>query len=291
MVAGASKASPHSTFISHPAAKLYAASDTEMAGFDALLGTTVIMVAHPDDEVIGFGALMQQMRRPVVVFATDGAPHDPYFWKDYGSREAYAEVRRQEARQALAIAGAEPVFLSDRVAGGIADQELFRRLPQAAEACARVIDEIRPQALLTLSYEGGHPDHDSACFLSVVTGRQVGTPVWESPLYHRDPDGKGAVQKFHQISGEEIELKVETAAMRKKVEMFHTYKSQKLVLDGFRPEVETFRPVANYDFTRRPMPWKLNYELWQWKMSGEEVAQAFADCLHSSQLGLEKGRV
>lgn len=246
-----------------------------MAGLDALLGTTLILVAHPDDEVIGFGALMQQMRRPVVVFATDGAPHDPYFWKDFGSREAYAEVRRHEARAALAIAGAEPVFLSDRVAGGIADQELFCRLPQAAEACSKVVDEIRPQALLTLSYEGGHPDHDSACFLSVVIGRQMGIPVWETPLYHRDPDGKGAVQKFHQRSGEEVEIKVEAEAMRKKVEMFHTYKSQKLVLDVFRPELETFRPVANYDFTRRPMPWKLNYELWQWKMSGDEVASEF----------------
>jgi LmbE family N-acetylglucosaminyl deacetylase len=262
-----------------------------MASFDVLLGTTVIVVAHPDDEVIGFGALMQQMRRPVVVFATDGAPHDPYFWKDYGSREAYAEVRRQEARAALAIAGAEPVFLSDRVSGGIADQELFRRLSQAAEAYARVVDEIRPHALLTLSYEGGHPDHDSACFLSTLIGRQMEIPVWESPLYHRDPDGKGVVQKFHQRSGEEVEIKVEEDAIRKKLEMFHTYKSQKLVLDGFRPEVERFRPLANYDFTKRPMSWKLNYEFWQWKMSGDEVAQAFADYLHSSEMSGEKQRV
>jgi N-acetylglucosamine malate deacetylase 2 len=254
-----------------------------MAGFDALLETTLILVAHPDDEVIGFGALMQQMRRPVVVFATDGAPHDPYFWKDYGSREAYAEVRRQEARQALAIAAAEPVFLSDYVADGIADQELFCRLPHAAEAVAKVIGEIRPQALLTLSYEGGHPDHDSACFLSVVNGRQMGIPVWEAPLYHRDPNGKGAVQKFHQLSGEEVEINVEAGAMRKKLEMFHTYKSQKLVLDGFHPEIETFRPVANYDFTRRPMPWKLNYELWQWKMSGDEVAGEFRKYLDAER--------
>ena len=291
MVAGASKGFTSQAYADDdPAAKPDVASDTEMAGFDALLGTTVIVVAHPDDEVIGFGALMQQMRKPVVVFATDGAPHDPYFWKDYGSRDAYAEVRRQEARAALAIAGAEPVFLSDHVAGGIADQELFRRLPQAAEACGKLIREIRPQALLTLSYEGGHPDHDSACFLSAMIGRQRGIPVWEAPLYHRDPDGKGAVQKFHQRSGEEVELKVEAEAMRKKVEMFHTYKSQNLVLDGFRPEIETFRPMANYDFTRRPMPWKLNYELWQWKMSGDEVAQAFADYLHSTELSGEEQR-
>lgn len=252
-----------------------------MADFDVLLGSTVILVAHPDDEVIGFGAIMQRMRRSVVVFATDGAPRDDYFWKQFGSREAYAEIRRQEARAALSIAGAEPVFLADRVPGGIADQELFQQLPQAAEECGKVLAEIRPDALLTLSYEGGHPDHDSACFIAAVLGRRAGIPVWEAPLYHRDPDGSGVVQKFHQRDGDELQLKVEADAMRKKVEMFHTYKSQKLVLDVFHPEIETFRPMANYDFTRPPMPWKLNYEVWQWNMTGGQVAAAFSVFLRS----------
>ncbi|HET9181629.1 MAG TPA: PIG-L family deacetylase [Candidatus Angelobacter sp.] len=254
-----------------------------MGHFDALLRTTVILVAHPDDEVIGFGAIMQRMRRPVVVFATDGAPRDDYFWKQHGSREAYAEIRRQEARAAVAIAGAEPVFLADRVSGGIADQELFRRLPQAAEELGKLLAEVRPDALLTLSYEGGHPDHDSACFIAAVVGRRRGLSVWESPLYHRDPDGRGVVQKFHQQDGEELQLKVESEAMRRKVEMFHTYKSQKLVLDGFHPEIETFRTMANYDFTRPPMPWKLNYEVWQWSMTGEQVSAAFSDYLRSEE--------
>ena len=94
-----------------------------------LLNKTLIVVAHPDDEVIAFGALMQRMRDAVVVFATDGAPRDDYFWKDYGSREAYARVRREEAGKALSIVGARPVFLDDFVAGDLVDQELFRNLP------------------------------------------------------------------------------------------------------------------------------------------------------------------
>ena len=175
------------------------------------------------------------------------------------------------------------MFLADHVAGGIADQELFRRLPQAMEAFSHAVDELKPEALLTLSYEGGHPDHDSACFIASVIGRRMAIPVWEAPLYHRHPDGKGAIQNFHQRSGEEVDLHVEGEAMQKKVEMFHTYKSQRLVLDGFRPEIETFRPIANYDFTKRPMPWKLNYELWQWQMNGDEVARAFAEYLESEQ--------
>ena len=74
--------------------------------FQQLLGTTVVLVAHPDDEVIGFGALLQKMERGIVVFATDGAPRDEYFWKAHGSREEYSRIRRQEAREALAVVGA-----------------------------------------------------------------------------------------------------------------------------------------------------------------------------------------
>ena len=244
-----------------------------------LLDKTLIVVAHPDDEVIAFGALMQRMRDPVVVFATDGAPRDDYFWKDYGSREAYAEVRRKEAHKALSIVGARPIFLADLVPGSLVDQELFRNLPSALAAIEKVLAAERPDALLTLAYEGGHPDHDSACFIAANCARSHGLPVWEGPLYHRDEKEAGVAQEFIMPTGHEIVTEVRGDALAKKIEMFHTYVSQKLVLDGFRPDLEQFRPIHNYDFTRRPSPWKLNYELWQWKMSGEEVARAFAEAL------------
>jgi LmbE family N-acetylglucosaminyl deacetylase len=254
-----------------------------LSPFQQLLGTTVLLVAHPDDEVIGFGGLMQQMKRAVVVFSTDGAPRDPYFWKSYGSREAYAEVRRQEARKALSAVGATPVFLADRVEGGIADQELFKRLPAAVKGFEEVLAEVKPDCLLTLAYEGGHPDHDAACFIAAQAGKRRSLPVWESPLYHRRADGSGEVQQFPVATGQEIEQQVEGEPLKKKLEMFHSYESQKLTLDLFRPETEQFRPIKDYDFTRPPLDWKLNYELWQWNMTGAEVAAAFAAFLESQK--------
>ncbi len=240
------------------------------------------LVAHPDDEVIAFGALLQQLKDAVVVFATDGAPRDPGFWERYGSREAYAEIRRQEACDALSIVGAHPAFLWERIEGGVADQELFQRLPPAIRAFEHIVTETRPDFLLTLAYEGGHPDHDAACFIASEVGKRMKVPVWESPLYCRHRDGSSATQTFPQKSGKEFELIVEGAALEKKLQMFHTYKSQGLVLDGFRPEIEQYRPVMEYDFTRRPVPWKLNYEMWEWKMTGDEVAEAFASYLRAN---------
>jgi LmbE family N-acetylglucosaminyl deacetylase len=252
------------------------ASKRPMDQLQPLLKKTLMVVAHPDDEVIAFGAIMQRMRDAVVVFATDGAPRDDYFWKDYGSREAYAQVRRQEAHTALSIVGARPIFLADLVPTNLVDQELFRNLPEAFEALGKVMAQERPDAVLTLAYEGGHPDHDSACFLASNCARSIGLPVWEAPLYYRDQNAAGVAQKFVALTGQEIFTPVEGEALEKKMAMFHSYVSQELVLGGFRPELEQFRPMAEYDFTRRPTPWKLNYELWQWQMSGEEVAGAFA---------------
>jgi len=251
-----------------------------------LLGTTLVLVAHPDDEVIACGALMQKMQRAVVVFATDGAPRDEAFWKAYGSRQAYADVRRQEARRALKIVGAYPVFLAERAEDGIADQELFRNLPAAIAALEQVIAQVDPDAVLTLAYEGGHPDHDATCFMAAVVGRRAAIPVWESPLYHRNADGSSSLQRFPTLSGAELELRCECSPLQKKIQMFHTYKSQKLLLDVFRPDLETFRPIADYNFRVPPLPWKLNYELWRWKMSGSEVSAAFDDYLRNELDGI-----
>ena len=66
-----------------------------------LLGKTLVIVAHPDDEIVGCGSLLQRVREPLVLFATDGAPRDRFFWENYGSREAYAQLpaRTKRARR------------------------------------------------------------------------------------------------------------------------------------------------------------------------------------------------
>lgn len=259
------------------------------ADLKPLLGTTLILVAHPDDEVVACGVLMQKMRKAVVVFATDGAPRSEGFWKQFDSRQAYAAARRDEAQQALSSIGAHSIFLADHIEGGIADQELFLNLPAAIAKIEVMVSEIQPDCILTPAYEGGHPDHDAACFIGATLGRRTKVPVWESPLYHRKADGSVAVQTFPELTGAEQELRADGVSPQnarekeKKIAMFHAYKSQGLVLEAFRLEVETFRPLAKYDFTRPPLPWRLNYEHWGWTMTGTELAAAFTRFLQAEK--------
>src|SRR3569832_77010 len=142
---------------------------------DPLLGRTLVLVAHPDDECVICGGLLQRMSHPMVLFTTDGAPHDPYFWQPYGSRERYAEIRAAEARNALQAVGIREFSYLRRPDGSLfIDQELLRNLDSAFAAVSAVVRDLRPDAILTLAYEGGHPDHDTCSFLAALLGDDLG---------------------------------------------------------------------------------------------------------------------
>ncbi len=248
-----------------------------------LLGKTLVIVAHPDDETVGCGALLQRVREPLVLFATDGAPRDRFFWEKYGSREAYARTRYEEARQAMAHLGVERFeFLSpaDHPNKRFADQDLFLNIPQALEAISEIVTHTRPEALLTLAYEGGHPDHDTCAFLAWWIGREHVLPVWEMPLYHRSPGGVMVRQEFIVPEGDEVLFDTTMEEVGRQRLAFEAYESQADTLSLFNPAIERFRPQTNYNFTRPPHPGVLNYEAWQWPVSGAQVVQSFGCCIN-----------
>ena len=262
-------------------------TEFSMSGIDLLapiLGRTMVLVAHPDDESIACGGILQKMRDPFAVFATDGAPDDEYFWGKYGSRAAYTELRQQEARIALKHVGVSDVeFLADQAPEKLQDQKLFRAIPAALTLLRTMIAVKKPEAILTLAYEGGHPDHDTCSFLSAQLGQEFDLPVWEAPLYHRNPNGSGVYQRFVNERGEVIEFSVAGEMLERKLRMLESYKSQFDALPHFAPQGERFRPQFAYDYTQPPHAGKTNYEVWQWNMTAQEVSHAFAAALLSME--------
>src|SRR5690349_7131177 len=237
-----------------------------LAGLTPLLGRTLVIVAHPDDESITCGGLLQRMRNPCVIFATDGAPEDAYFWGRFGSRERYAAIREDEARAALATVGVHQIeFLAKQSEAPLVDQLLYQALPAAFAALTRIVERIKPECVLTLAYEGGHPDHDSVSFLGSQVGRVFAIPVWEAPLYHRNAEGGRVYQRFIEEHGhgDVIEYTVGGDELKAKQAMLACYKSQFDALPSFSVELERFRPQPSYAYSQRPHAGKLNYELWQ----------------------------
>ncbi len=222
------------------------------------------------------------MSDPIVIFAMDGAPRSDFFWKQHGSREAYARVRAAEAERALsAVRVTHLHFLSEP--SPAADQELYLKLDEAYEFLANLIDLELPQAILTHAYEGGHPDHDACAFLGRQAGKHYGLPVWEMPLYHR-ASGEVRRQSFISADGQQV-MELSREELARKRDMYATYSSQASVLADFNAALERFRPMWNYDFSCAPHPGVLNYEAWQWPITGSDLCRAFtAFQQRSSQL-------
>jgi LmbE family N-acetylglucosaminyl deacetylase len=263
-----------------------------------LTGRVLVLVAHADDECVGYGALLQKMREPVLVIATDGAPRDEYFWRRYGSREAYAAVRREEARRAAEVVGVCPgtpdagvpgaplrelVLLAEED-GRLEDQRLFLNLPVAYELLLKLAGRVHPEAIATLAYEGGHPDHDSCSVLGARLGEHRKVPVWEAPLYNRAGGAdKPRVQQFPCESGAEAQVEITEAELARKRAMCAEYASQGDFLQVFEARREVVRPQARYDYARRPHAGPTNYECWQWWMRAEEVSAKFAEFVESGR--------
>jgi N-acetylglucosamine malate deacetylase 2 len=245
-----------------------------------LLKRTLVIVAHPDDECIGAGALLQRIADPVLVFCTDGGPRDSYFWQAHGSREAYVEIRRREA-----AAAADAVGVRTHKFLPIVDQDLYKNLELAVEELEGLVREFRPDALLTLAYEGGHPDHDSCAFLGRIVGERQTLPVWEMPLYHRTSQGPRPQQFLHP-EAEIEELEITPDELTRKQKMVACYSSQGELAKFFDLGRELFRRQAQYNFLKPPRTDVINYEFWQWPIKAAMVCEAFA-AVRASGVGSE----
>jgi N-acetylglucosamine malate deacetylase 2 len=238
-------------------------------------GRTMLIMAHPDDETGGAGFLLQRLTDAMVVFCTDGAPNEPWFWRGCESREAYAAIRRSEALEALSIAGVKGVsFLSNSRPTDFRDQQLHTVLSTAIEMLDRLVRWYVPDSIITTAYEGGHPDHDSCSFICAEVGRRNRVQVYEIPLYHRDDDGRICYQQFGDTTGAEFVIRPSEREVLAKEEMVKRYKSQS-DLDLFTAStVEYYRLQKAYDFTRPPSK-VINYESWGWPVSAAELCGHF----------------
>jgi len=236
---------------------------------------TVLIVAHPDDEAIGAGALLADLPDAVVVHVTDGAPRDDAAARKRGfaTRDDYAEARRNEVVSALRLAGLDESRIRCL---GFVDGESTLRL---VELCHDVIDlmlDLEPDVVLTHPYEGGHTDHDATAFAvhlacGILRREGVQAPVvLELTSYHQR-NGKRVRSEFiarPNVPGLSVDLPAEAQLL--KVRMFEQFASQKACLSEFPVHVERFRLAPRYVFTAAPHDGQLDYERFCSTICGEE---------------------
>ncbi|HEU0167351.1 MAG TPA: PIG-L family deacetylase [Chloroflexota bacterium] len=172
------------------------------------LGRTLLAVhAHPDDESITTGGLLAwahaQGVRTIVVTSTGG---------DIGPRRAPLEgqlvdIRDRELAEALRILGvSRGVRLGYRDSGllGWPDNDhpaSFHAAPldQAAARLAEILDEERPETVVTYAPDGGygHPDHVKAYHVAAAACRLVQPP----PALYAVVFPRRWLRAFEQLTG------------------------------------------------------------------------------------------
>ena len=157
------------------------------------LSSTLVVVAHTDDEILGAGSRLPLLREARFVYVSDGAPPEGTDAARHGlSVRGYRQARRHEREVALGLCGIAP----DRVIDiGVPDQQTSFHLADIARRLADLVRQREVHAVLTQPYEGGHPDHDATAFavhaaVALVRARGAAAPeIVEMAGYHAGPNG------------------------------------------------------------------------------------------------------
>ena len=261
-----------------------------LEGTVAHVPSTLVVAAHPDDEVVGLGAQLPLLRPRVhVLQVTDGAPRDMRDARTHGfaTREAYAEARRRELLSALSLAGIGPERTS---VFGIPDQEAWLDLAGMTRRLAELLTWLRPECVIAPAYEGGHPDHDAVAFAvwaacAVLSRAGLRVPVaLEFPLYHAGVDGAMTTGRFVGGGPAALVLRLNEEQQQAKRRMAACFSSQQAVLSAFALDVERFRAAPERDFRLPPHAGTLYYESQPWRVDGARWRRRAGESLAELEL-------
>jgi LmbE family N-acetylglucosaminyl deacetylase len=251
----------------------------------------LLVAAHPDDETISAGALLSSLREPMLIHVTDGAPRNMFdaLASGFSSRTDYLNKRRSELLCALAHAG---ISTEQTAQLGFVDQEASLKLVEITCALFERLQLIQPDAVITHSYEGGHPDHDATAFAvhaacSLMRNAELPPPqVCEMTSYHAN-SGEMRVGKFLQRNeNSEAILSLSPEEIALKERMYRCFETQQRMLQFFSIDRERFRAAPAYNFTEAPHDGQLFYEKFDWGMTGTRWRRLAISALE--MLGLPK---
>ena len=213
---------------------------------ELLTGRAAVVVAHPDDEVIGAGLLLAALPGVTIIHTTNGSPRNPEdaLRSGFGTPAEYQAARRRELACALRLAHVDP---QQAISLDFTDQETLLHLPALCRSLEETLRRVNPSVVLTHPYEGGHPDHDSTVF---AVHRVWRGPLWEMTSYHAGPDGLLEAGVFLPNGEQPFARPISESDAARKREMLACFVSQQDVLRNFPVVPEQFRRAPGYDFTQ-----------------------------------------
>lgn len=231
----------------------------------------LILVPHPDDEVVGFcaalGRAQAQGAEGFALYLTHGCIARETLWpwqrKHY---ERNIARRHAEAENVARFLGITPVGWSDRPA-----RHLWRKLPEVLEEVHEAIAAHNIDQVWLPAYEGGNADHDGLNAVGQVLGSKIpqthGDSLPLSVLEFAEYNFHGhrtCAQTFPHPNGTEHTLLLTPEEQAKKREALRLYASERQNLNYVGTTRECFRPLGSYDYSQPPHEGTLWYTRFHW---------------------------
>lgn len=219
----------------------------------ALRGSTLFVTAHPDDAVRGASWLLRRSPHAYVVHVTPGTP------------ETHARLLEQASFEALSLAGLGP----DRLLSlGTVERMASQELVTLTECLVALLKALRPTLLVVHPYEGGHPDHDAAAFIShaavalLVRGGRTPPSLLEMAVPtcgHLAPHPIGFQSARDDRTVATVALSEADRALKQR--MLACQASPGWDSRSASSAPEHYRLAPDYDFTRPPRAGRLLYDV------------------------------
>jgi LmbE family N-acetylglucosaminyl deacetylase len=228
-----------------------------------------VVVAHPNDEIVGAGCLISKISPISVLHVSDGVSQ---MFENAYLRAHCAETRRRECIRALNLAN---VPADNVVEWQLQPFMAPYQLEGLSEKLLKFFRKISPEVVLTHAYEGGHPDHDATAFAVHAAVRRLLTrlkppAIYEMAIYPGN-NGLSKVPEFlFDASRESTTLVLDATAVKLKRQMFECFTTQREVMANTPLGPEKFREAPIYDFRLPPHFGKLHYEKLEFGITGKE---------------------
>ena len=123
--------------------------------------------------------------------------------------------------------------------------------------------------VLTLAYEGGHPDHDSVQLPGGTFGERYRFRDGRLRCITGMPDGSRSSSSFVSSAWRrDVDVRPTADEQERKREMCQAYALAGRFSVEFDVAARSVRPQIAYDYTRPPHEGKPNYEAWQMEDDG-----------------------
>ena len=247
-----------------------------------------LVVAHPDDEVIGLGGHLAMLQRGIQVIHLNSGSVDNDVWPrkcGFADRYVYRAKRAAELAEVLRLSG---IAREQWCCFDIPDLEAPFHLVASIERLARIFAQHDTRLVFTHAYEGGNPDHDACAFIvwAAVSLLESDIPILEMPYYRQWAYAwlrPRLLQQSFIPNGESVYGRLLTPEQREqKRRLLAVYQSQAEALRHFSVEREYFRrarPVQGLPNNGRLALYKeagLPAEQWLRLMSSAQRALALA---------------